>query len=48
MHGFRDNDVLVQAGYGVIVISPHWFAICRPELLAALEDLPTDGNGDVN
>jgi len=22
MHGFRDNDVLLQAGYGVIMISP--------------------------
>jgi len=22
MHGFRDNEVLLQAGYGVIVISP--------------------------
>jgi len=22
MHGFRDNEVLLQAGYDVIVISP--------------------------
>jgi len=22
MHGFRDNEVLLQAGYAVIVISP--------------------------
>jgi len=24
MHGFRDNDVLLQAGYDVIVILPPW------------------------
>jgi len=23
MHGFRDNEDLLQAGYDVIVISPH-------------------------
>jgi len=26
MHGFRDNEVLMQAGFDVIVISPPWGA----------------------
>jgi len=27
MHGFRDNEVLLQAGYDVIVIPPPWVAL---------------------
>jgi len=35
MHGFRDNEVLLQAGYDVIVISP----------LGALQAIFYDGFG---